>query len=164
MQFILGLTWVACTALAVSLVAQGDPELAKLYQQVQQQHSSSGSNPGPHEVHRYLEGLMPILLQVGWGWVALASSLLGFFFLGFVYGRMCGSSDYIGVLVLFSMFSGQNPLTLALEMSNQGVSSAHLSWPLQILLVLLQLLAATALAEVGARIFRIRLGQRNPNA
>lgn len=156
MQFTLGLTWVACTAVVVSQITHRDPALSKLYKEIQEKQSFSSVTPSASDAQRYIESMKPILAKVPWAALALVSSLLGFSFLGFFYGRMSGSSDYFGVLPLFSILSGQNPITLALTLVDQGVDQAQLHWALQFTILLTQMLTGYFFAILGSRVFRLR--------
>lgn len=156
MQFTLGLTWVACTAVVVSQITHRDPALSKLYKEIQEKQSFSSVTPSASDAQRYIESMKPILARVPWAALAVTSSLLGFGFLGFFYGRMSGSSDYFGILPVFSILSGQNPITMALALVDQGIDQAQLHWLAQGALLLVQMLAGYFFAALGSRIFRLR--------
>ena len=140
MQVGLGVAWLATVLVAVSHLTVNRPELRKLYLQVQQQQISP-LTPSSSDAERFFETMAPIFSQLNWPLIALISSVLSFSVLGFVYARMTGTTDYLGLLPVLGLLSGQNPVTMAMAFAEQGVTQARFSHWLEVLLLLAQLLS-----------------------
>lgn len=155
MQLGLGLVWFSVLMVMVSQVTSADPALKQIYMKVQQQASTS-LNPSQSETERFLDTMMPIFQQIPWEVVVIGSSVLGFAVLGFAYGRVSGSTDYLGVLPALALLSGQNPITMAMMVADRGIVGADFSMFGQVGLLLLQLLVLYLAGALGARLRRGR--------
>jgi hypothetical protein len=155
MQFGLGLVWFSVLMVFVSQVTSADPALKQIYLKVQQQAATSLS-PSQSETERFLDNMLPIFQQVPWPTVAVVSSLLGFVVLGFLYGRISGSVDFLGALPVLALLSGQNPITMAMMVADRGIEGAHFGWLGQIAMLVLQLITIYIGGWLGARLWKPR--------
>ncbi len=162
MQLGLSFAWFACVVIVVSHLTAGDPELQKIYLKVQQHQTLTGLTPSGSDADRFFEEMRPILSQVPWLAVGCVASLFSFGALGFLYARLSGTMDYVGMLPVLAILTGQNPLNLTLMVHERGIREAQLGWGPQFLMLLLQVLAAFGGAQVGAWIRQRRRGPKQP--
>jgi len=162
MQLGLSFAWFACVVIVVSHLTAGDPELQKIYLKVQQHQSLTGLTPSGSDADRFFEEMRPILSQVPWLAVGCVASLFSFGVLGFLYARLSGTIDYVGMLPVLAILTGQNPLNLTLMVQERGIREAQLGWGAQFLMLLLQVLAAFGGAQLGAWIRQRRQRPKQP--
>ena len=154
MQLGLGMTWLATVLVAVSQITAGNPELRKIYLKVQEQQNLSPLSPSSSDAERFFETMGPIFAQLNWPVIALISGLISFGLLGFAYGRITGTTDYLGILPALGLLSGQNPITMAMAFADQGVKLAHFSHPLEAALLLSQLVGLYLGGAIGVWFYR----------
>lgn len=157
MQFGLSLSWLATISVAISQLTVKQPELQKLLEQLQSQSTLTPLTPGSSDTERMLQTMMPVLSQLNWPIIALACSFFSFGILGFAYARLTGQTDYLGGLPLLALISGQNPITLALDMARQGVSQATLNHFFEAGLLLVQLITIYTFALLGQKLYNRKL-------
>ena len=153
MQLGLGLAWLATVSLAMGQLTARRPELQQILEQVQKQQSLTPLTPSSSDAERMLEVMMPIFSQLDWPAIALFCSFFSFGMLGFAYARLSGSIDYLGCLPVLALLSGQNPITLALALTGQGVTQAAFSHPFELGLLALQLVSVYAFGLFGQRLY-----------
>lgn len=150
MQFVLSVAWLATLAILISQLTASNPELRKIYLQVQQQSNTlSNSNT---DADRFFEAMTPIFVQLDWTTVTLITGILGFSLVGFAYGRLTGTTDSVAVLPALALLAGQNPVSLAMDFSDRGISLATLSFPQQVMLLASQMVVLLLSAGLGARL------------
>lgn len=153
MQLGLGIAWLATISVNIGQLTVKHPELQKIFDQVQTQQSLTPLTPSSSDAERMLDAMMPIFSQLDWQAIALFCSFFSFGILGFAYARLTGSIDYLGCLPVLALLSGQNPITLALEMSRQGVAQATFSHPFELGLLALQLASVYGFGILGQRLY-----------
>ncbi|MFN8608347.1 MAG: hypothetical protein U0931_12495 [Vulcanimicrobiota bacterium] len=154
MQMGLGVAWLATLSVNIGQLTVKHPELQKIFEQVQAQQSLTPLTPSSSDAERILEAMMPIFSQLDWHGIALFCSFFSFGMLGFAYARITGSIDYLGCLPVLALLSGQNPIILALEMSQQGVVQAAFSHPFELGLLALQLASVYGFGLLGQRLYQ----------
>lgn len=150
MQVGIYLVWLCFMLVSVSQLTARHPELAKLFEQVNKQQSALTVSSSDAE--RYFETMAPIFSQLPWPLIAVLTSLVAFVGLGYFFGRTTGSTDYLGLLPIMGLLSGQNPITLAMVFAEQGVSQARFPHWLEALLLLIQLISLYGGGLLGSRV------------
>lgn len=154
----LAFLWLACVMVGVSHYTATRPEMLKLYQQAQQ--TISVLTPTSSDQERVFELMAPIFSQLNWGVIAVVTGMLGFGIIGFLYGRVTGSIDLLGTFPIMSLLTGQNPITMAMSFSAQGVAQAKFSHPFEVVLLVTQLLSLYGMGALGMWFHQRKLASR----
>jgi hypothetical protein len=161
MQLGLGVAWMATVLMSVSHLTVRRPALREVYLKVQQKQMSP-LTPSSSDAERFFESMAPIFSQLHWPLIAVVSSVLSFAVLGFLYARITGTTDYLGLLPVLGLLSGQNPITMAMAFAEQGVTQARFSHPLELVILLTQLLTLYAFGALGCWFHRRKQASRPP--
>lgn len=152
-QIVLMLTMAVGLELSIHSLTRQNAQLATLYRQVQTNSDLVALTTYSSDVDSFFKTMNPIFSQLNWPLLALLTGAAGFAFLGYLFGRLSGTVEYAGALVVLSLIGGQNPVIVAMVLSDRGVEQATFGWPMQVLLLLSQLLILYAAAWLGQRAY-----------
>lgn len=153
-QFVLMFAMKVGLELAIDSVTRNNPGLLQLYTQVQEQSDFGSMTLYASDLDRFFRTMDPIFSRLNWHVLALLTGLAGFSLLGYTFGRLAGTLDYLGMLILFSLPTGQNPITVALILADRGVDEAQFGWPSMLFLLLTQMLALYLSGWLGMQAYR----------
>ena len=156
MHTTMALVWWSVGAAFVAHLATGDPSIARSLEEVSKKYDARDED----EARKYLQTLAPVFERIDWFVVSVLSSLMAFSVLGFFCCRLSGSMDYLGILPVLSILSGQNPAILSVALAERGMSAASLGFGQQVALLALQVTTVYLFGSMGTFLHRRRRGKR----